>query len=106
MPSCQAPLCAAAPLSGVVAPTGNAFATHSAISVQGETALDSGREYLANIGLLSSHGSVAPSTPYRDKVALCAPPPPCLRLPFIVLVPCRLTVESPGWVAGTRRRWR
>ena len=70
IPVVVVPQSAAAPLSGVVAPTGNAFATHSAISVQGATALDSGREYLANFGLLPSHGSVAPSTPYRDKVAL------------------------------------
>jgi hypothetical protein len=59
-------------LSGVTAPTGNAWRTNTALSVQGQTGVPSGREYLVSLGLLSDKGATAAASPFRDKVALYA----------------------------------
>ena len=51
-------------------PTGNAYPTFSTFVVQGATAHNDSREFVAQIGLTSTMGGTANSTPWRDKVAL------------------------------------
>jgi hypothetical protein len=55
-----------------VFPTGNGAATLSALSVQGETQADDEREFLVNLGLVSSRGNMSQPTPFHDKVTLYA----------------------------------
>lgn len=57
-------------LATATAPTGNAFMTYAALSVQGVTGQTDEREFLVNLGLVSDHGNVSRPTPYHDKVTL------------------------------------
>lgn len=53
-----------------VSPVGNGSPTRSSFVLQGTTNAADQREFLATIGLVSTTGASAPSTPYRDKVGL------------------------------------
>jgi hypothetical protein len=54
----------------VVVPTGNAWPTQTAFSVQGATGFDDDREFLVHFGLESARGNQSRPTPYHDKVTL------------------------------------
>ena len=56
----------------LASPTGNYPLTNTALSVQGVTGQDDNREFLVNLGLVSSRGNVSRPTPYHDKVTLYA----------------------------------
>lgn len=59
-------------LSAVCNPTGNRSPTLTALEVQGITGAAGTREFVLSVGLQSTMGSAAPSSPHRDKVALYA----------------------------------
>ena len=59
-----------AALDLTTSPTGNAATTFSAFAVHGTTSHNATREFVAQIGLTSTTGADAGTTPYRDKVAL------------------------------------
>jgi len=54
----------------VTNPVGNAFDTWTTLDVRGRTSVESGREFLVNLGLDVETGATAPGTPYKDKVTL------------------------------------
>ena len=62
----------AADLSFTIHPVANGWDTKSTLSVEGRTSANTTREFLVNLGLQSSTGASAASTPYRDKVTLYA----------------------------------
>jgi hypothetical protein len=57
-------------LSITTHPVGNGWPTTTTLNIEGTTSKPASREFLVNIGLVSNQGSLANSTPYRDKVAL------------------------------------
>ena len=50
-------------------PTGNAWATGTALDIQGTTQADDQREFLVSLGLVSNKGNMSRPSPYHDKVA-------------------------------------